>query len=254
MTRSSSSLGFEYFGQTLDTGYVKSLGADGGRCATATSATRRAVGSGSFVNINAVPNLPGGIVPQNQIDPGGQVLLNTFPAPNANPASTGGYNYVDNLLVDQNGWQGLARVDFNISDNTKLFVRYNVQRETQPFVIGLWWRNGERQLPYPSTISGKNRSDSVTASLTHVFNPTLTNETIFAAHLHQLPERDRRTERGLALGPRLPLPGRLRRQPRPDPVRGPGRLGQLRSDHLQPRRLRPDPVREEVADLGRRTT
>src|SRR5262249_49519883 len=61
-----------------------------------------------------------------------------------------------------------------------LFLRYNRQRETQPFVIGLWWRNGQNQVPYPSSISGKNRSDSVTASLTHVFDPTLTNETIFA--------------------------------------------------------------------------
>ena len=115
--------------------------------------------------------------------------------PNADPAVTGGYNYINNLLVDQNGWQGLARIDFNISDSTKMFVRYNLQRETQPFVIGLWWRNGERQVPYPSAISGQNMSDSVTVSLTHVFDPTLTNETIFGAHLHQLPEPVRRTRR-----------------------------------------------------------
>ncbi len=63
---------------------------------------------------------------------------------------TGGYNYVDNLLVDQPNRQFLARVDFNSSENTKMFVRYNLQRETQPWVIGLWWRNGERQVPYPS--------------------------------------------------------------------------------------------------------
>ena len=59
-------------------------------------------------------------------------------------------------------------------------------------MIGLWWRNGERQVPYPSTISAANASDSVTASLTHVFDPTLTNETIFGDDLHRLPERDRR--------------------------------------------------------------
>ncbi len=169
--------GFEYFGQSLDTGYVKSW--------VPTQAMRNgdfsdapSIGSGAMVN--TVPNFPGGIVPGNLIDPGGQALLNVFPMPNASPSVTGGYNYIDNLLIDQNGWQGLARVDFNVSDNTKLFLRYNIQRETQPFVIGLWWRNGENQVPYPSSISGKNRSDSVTASLTHVFNPTLTNETIFA--------------------------------------------------------------------------
>ncbi len=178
--------GFEYFGQKLDTGYVKSW--------VPTAAMRggdfnnaAAVGTGSFVNTGI--NLPGGIVPANQINPGGQALMNLFPNPNASPGTTGGYNYINNLLVDQNGWQGLARVDFNISDNTKLFVRYNIQRETQPFVIGLWWRNGERQLPYPSSISGKNRSDSVSASLTHVFNPTLTNETIFAVTYINFPNQ-----------------------------------------------------------------
>jgi hypothetical protein len=60
-----------------------------------------------------------------------------------------------------------------------MFVRYNLQRETQPWVVGLWWRNGERQVPYPSTLSAPNRSDSGTISLTHVFDPTLTSETIF---------------------------------------------------------------------------
>jgi hypothetical protein len=131
--------------------------------------------------VNTVPRgFPGGIIPTGQIDPGGQALLNVFPNPNANPAVTGGFNYVDNLLVDQNGWQGLARVDVNISDSTKMFMRYNIQREVQPFVIGLWWRNGQQQVPYPSRIEGQNRSDSGTISLTHVFNPTLTNETIFA--------------------------------------------------------------------------
>jgi Carboxypeptidase regulatory-like domain len=179
--------GFEYFGQRLDTGYVKSW--------VPTAAMRSgdfsnaaAAGSGSFVN--TPPNgFPGGIIPPNMINPGGQVLLNVFPMPNADPAVTGGYNYIDNLLVDQNGWQGLARVDVNVSDNTKLFLRYNIQRETQPFVIGLWWRNGARQVPYPSSISGKNRSDSVTASLTHVFNPTLTNETIFGVTYINFPNQ-----------------------------------------------------------------
>lgn len=170
-------LGYERFQQKLDTGFVKSW--------VPTSAMRNgdfsqaaSLGlSGGFVN--TVPNFPGGIVPPSQIDPGGRALLNVFPQPNADPRVTGGYNYVDNLVVDQNGTQLLGRVDVNISDNTKMFVRYNRQREVQPFVIGLWWRNGERQVPYPSSISAPNKSDSYTASLTHVFNPSLTNEVLF---------------------------------------------------------------------------
>jgi Carboxypeptidase regulatory-like domain len=169
--------GYEYYRQRLDTGFVKSW--------VPTAAMRNgdfsaapSVGNGGFVN--TVPSgFPGGIIPSNQIDPGGRALLNTLPLPNIDPAVSGGYNYVDNLLVDQPNHQFLTRIDFNISDNTKMFLRYNLQRETQPFVIGLWWRNGDRQVPYPTGVTAPNKSDSATVSLTHVFDPTLTSETIF---------------------------------------------------------------------------
>ena len=36
-----------------------------------------------------------------------------------------------------------------------------------------------QQVPYPTPMQGKNRSDSVTASLTHVFNSSMTNEFVF---------------------------------------------------------------------------
>lgn len=172
-------VGFEYLKQRLDTGFVKSW--------VPTAAMRngdfsQAADLGlSGDDVNRAPDgFDGGLIPPDLIDPGGRTLLNLYPQPNADPAQTGGFNYVDNLLLDQNGTQFLARLDFNVSESTKVFLRYNRQRENQPFVIGLWWRNGESQVPYPSSISGKNRSDSVTASLTHVFDPTLTNETIFA--------------------------------------------------------------------------
>ena len=95
-----------------------------------------------------------------------------------NPNATGGYNYVQAENFNQNNTQWMTRVDYNISDNTKLYLRYNLQRETQLFPVGLWWRNGG-QVPYPTPVQGKNRSDSVTASLTHVFSPTMTNEFVF---------------------------------------------------------------------------
>jgi hypothetical protein len=170
-------VGYEYYKQSLDTGFVKSW--------VPTQAMRNGdfsgaagVGSGGFVN-TPPSGFPNGVIPSSQIDPGGQVLLNTLPLPNIDPATSGGFNYVDNLLVDQPNHQFLTRIDFNLSDNTKMFVRYNLQRETQPFVIGLWWRNRADQVPYPTGISAANKSDSATVSLTHVFDPTLTTETIF---------------------------------------------------------------------------
>ena len=181
--------GYEHYFQTIDTGLL--------RATVPTEAMRNGDFSENqlskiegLVNGRAITQsgnpasrlkpeqFPGGIIPPSQIDPTGKALISLYPTPNADPNQSGGFNYVKQIVFDQNSFQWMSKVDYSISDNTKLFVRYNMQRETQQFPIGLWWRNGN-QVPYPTPILGKNKSDSVTASLTHVFNPTMTNEFIF---------------------------------------------------------------------------
>ncbi len=170
--------GFEYFYQVLDTGVLT---------ATVPTAAER---TGNFCNAPSgegiiytgksavIPKLPGGgcQMPANLIDPNMQSLMNLYPLPNT---QGNGFNYAQSEVFNQNNWQSTNRVDYNVSDNTKVFVRYNVQRETQPFPVGLWWRQTD-QVPYPTSVEGKNRSDSLTGTLTHVFSPTMTNETVFA--------------------------------------------------------------------------
>ena len=114
------------------------------------------------------------MIPQSQMDPNMMALMKLYPSANADPNATGGFNYVQSEIFNQNNTQWMSRVDYSISDNTKLFVRYNLQRETQQFPVGLWWRQSD-QVPYPTPVQGLNRSDSVTASLTHVFSPSMTN-------------------------------------------------------------------------------
>ncbi len=173
-------VGYEYMKQRLDTGIVRSY--------VPTAAMRNGDFSGAAglgLGGNGVGTVPtgydivNGVIPSGSIDPGGRAMVNLLPLPNVDPRIANGYNYQQQIPVDQNGTQLLARVDFNISDTTKLFVRYNRQRETQPFPIGLWWRNPD-QVPYPSAVTAPNVSDSGTISLTNVLSPTLTNEAIFA--------------------------------------------------------------------------
>ena len=130
------------------------------------------------LNAESLQKWPGGIIPASQLDPNMVALAKLYPAPNADPNTTGGFNFVQAPIFDQNNMQWMTRVDYNISDNTKLFVRYNLQRETQQFPVGLWWRQ-TNQVPYPTPVLGKNRSDSLSASLTHVFSPSMTNEFVF---------------------------------------------------------------------------
>ncbi|HWB95927.1 MAG TPA: carboxypeptidase-like regulatory domain-containing protein, partial [Bryobacteraceae bacterium] len=173
--------GYQYFYQVLDTGLLRAT------VPTANMLTGNFSPSevAKLGNITAsggppgqVTQFPGGIIPASRLDPNMVALSKLYPTPNADANITGGYNYVQAQTFNQNNVQWMSRVDYNISDYTKLFVRYNLQRETQQFPVGLWWRQTD-QVPYPSPIEGKNRSDSVTASLTHVFSPSMTNEFVF---------------------------------------------------------------------------
>ncbi|HWC96605.1 MAG TPA: carboxypeptidase-like regulatory domain-containing protein [Candidatus Sulfopaludibacter sp.] len=179
--------GFEYFYQVLDTGLLRATvptaGEIGGNFTAAEVAKEGNItasgGAPGQLNAAALALFPGGVMPANLIDKNMQALMRLYPAANADPNATGGFNYVQAETFNQNNTQWMSRVDYSISDNTKLFVRYNLQRETQQFPVGLWWRQTD-QVPYPTPVEGKNKSDSVTASLTHVFSPTMTNEFVFA--------------------------------------------------------------------------
>ena len=176
--------GYEYFNQTLDTGVLKATVPTAGQL-TGNFSPAEVAKEGNITASGGPPGqlkdtvkYPGGIIPASLIDKNMASLMKLYPQPNANPNATGGYNYVQAQTFNQNNIQWMSRVDYSISDNTKLFVRYNLQRETQLFPVGLWWRQ-TGQVPYPTSVEGKNKSDSVTASLTHVFNPTMTNEFVF---------------------------------------------------------------------------
>jgi hypothetical protein len=179
--------GFEYFYQVLDTGLLRATvptaGEIGGNFTAAEVAKEGNItasgGAPGQLNAAALALFPGGVIPANLIDKNMQALMRLYPSPNADANATGGFNYVQAETFNQNNTQWMSRVDYSISDNTKLFIRYNLQRETQQFPVGLWWRQTD-QVPYPTPVEGKNKSDSVTASLTHVFSPTMTNEFVFA--------------------------------------------------------------------------
>ncbi len=178
--------GFQYFYQVLDTGLLRGTVPTPGMVGGDFSPNELAK-LGNFTSANQPPSpinaknlalYPGGILPQSILDPNMQAMMRLLPKANADPNSNGGYNWVDDLHFNQNSFQSMSRVDYSFSDNTKLYVRYNGQREVQLFPIGLW-SSATNAAPYPSAVQGKNRSDSVTASLTHVFNTSMTNEAVF---------------------------------------------------------------------------
>jgi hypothetical protein len=186
--------GFEYFYQKLATSNINVVvPTQAMRNGDFSDATIAALGSatkvgGGFKAISAWKDVtgatvsaPGGIIPLSLIDKSGQALLNLLPMPNADPSTSGGYNYTGQVPFNQNGWQMVHRLDYSVSDSTKLFVRYYRQQELQVFPISMWGGAGAPTgVPWPSQIHGDNLSDSWAVNLTHVFTPTLTNELVGA--------------------------------------------------------------------------
>ncbi len=186
--------GFEYFHQTLDTGLLRATVPTAGEL-TGDFSPAEVNKEGVLTAANKVPGqlttaaqtaFGGTTIPACSgtpngacIDPNMLALAKLFPAPNATATTLSPYNYVQAEIFNQNTRQWAVRGDWNISDNTKVFVRYNYEREVQLFPVGLWWRNGD-QVPYPTAIAGKNKSDSWAGTITHVFSPTMTNETVMA--------------------------------------------------------------------------
>ena len=194
--------GFEYFFQTIDTGLLRatmpssselsnfdfspsSVNAEGGLNSSGNLVTASGKAPGQLTAAattafggTTIP-MCGGAPNGACVDPNMLALVKLFPKANIDPNTTQGYNYTQSEIFSQNNRQWVVRSDWNISDNTKVFVRYNYQREIQRFPVGLWWRQTD-QVPYPTAILGKNKSDSISGTLTHVFNPSMTNETILA--------------------------------------------------------------------------
>jgi len=127
---------------------------------------------------NSLGTITNGIIPPSLFDPRGVNQLKLYPMPNVDPGQNNGYNYIFNTTHSDNMWQIRPRIDWSINDNTKLFVSYNVQREVNHNNSTTWWGTGPA-VPYPSSQNLPNTSDSISANLTKVFSPTLTNELVF---------------------------------------------------------------------------
>jgi Carboxypeptidase regulatory-like domain/TonB-dependent Receptor Plug Domain len=105
----------------------------------------------------------------------GQVLVNSYPKPNyVDPNNR--YNYVLSQLEPQNRLDMKARVDYNISANTKAYVRVAREKEEVEGARGVWWGASEVALPSPNL--GTNVGRSVSGNVVSVLSPTMTNEAL----------------------------------------------------------------------------
>lgn len=143
---------------------------------------RQQVDPGSRFDVVPTDAMRQGIFPgldvRNRIDPVGQVLINLYPKANFVDPNGGRNNYVATGLQPINRNQQTLRLDYSISQDTKLFVRMAREAETNDFSRGLWWNPSAYELP--SHVQGTNLGRSIVTNLTSVINPTMTNEFVFS--------------------------------------------------------------------------
>lgn len=127
--------------------------------------------------------ITGGVLSSACLDPNGVALMTSYlpkpttsnGAPNAN-----GDNYVQDITQPMNMTQNMARVDFDYSDKTKLYVTYNRQHQTATWAAGMWANTiSSNTIPAPTPLIGGDLSDFVSANFMHVISPTMTSETRF---------------------------------------------------------------------------
>ena len=104
------------------------------------------------------------------------MLMNLYPASNYTDPNNR-YNYVFSKLEPQNRLQMVLRLDYNFTENTKMYVRLAQDGETMEKARGAWWNSSSYDLP--SSLTHENKGRSISANLTSVLSPTTTNEFLF---------------------------------------------------------------------------
>lgn len=114
------------------------------------------------------------VIPANRFFASGQAILNLYPA--ANVSGNPLFNYTSAISTQYPRREDILRVDYNITDRTRLSARYTNNAEKRllgygDFASGLNFPLSPISFPRP----GRNG----VLTLTHTFSPTLTNEFIF---------------------------------------------------------------------------
>ncbi len=126
---------------------------------------------GTNLSGNPVP-VPGNVIPQSRINPLGRAILAMFPNQNIdnNPLQ----NYQLQVNNKQPRSANVVKSDWNVSDNTRAYVRYTFDNGTQEDrTTGANWGNleGFTKRPRPDR--------ALTGNITRVFSPTTVLETLY---------------------------------------------------------------------------
>jgi hypothetical protein len=157
----------------------------------------------------------GNKIPLNRINVSGQKILqlfNRFENLPLNPTGVNAFRYNHNsqLSVSYPRRENSIRLDYNLTENTRAYVRYTRDSDQQVMPYGLGWTGGNNQIPFDNLIFKQAPAWNSTLNVTSALSPTLTNEFIFGASQNNLTldpsVPDAASYSGIGLNFALPFP------------------------------------------------
>ncbi len=139
--------------------------------------------------IGVTPGVPVGHIPAQFTAAGGYTpaqyaadLAKIWPTPNATPTSANGFsNFYQVVPGVHDGYMWRARLDYDLSEATKLYVSYQYGTDStleNGSGAHIYWTPGN-SIPFPGgSMQALQTTKILTGHLTHVFTPTLTNELV----------------------------------------------------------------------------
>ncbi len=140
----------------------------------------------------------------NRWDANGHKILKYLPLPNV--AGQNAYNFQPQVSAGYPRRQELARVDWNVNQKWKIFLRAILDEDTQEAPYGQW--ASATNIPL-GPVAFKQPGKAGIINVTTVLNPTLTNEFIFGPgrnRLTILPTTDGQNASKMGLDVRMPFP------------------------------------------------
>ncbi|MGA3370533.1 MAG: carboxypeptidase-like regulatory domain-containing protein [Terracidiphilus sp.] len=140
---------------------------------------------------NGLP-VTGGIL--NSINPAMLTFTKFYPTINRTPQPANGYvsdgyNWVQNVLATNNGFQIHSSVEDSLSDSLKLRVAYNWEKVNTEIPLNDIYYNPPSTIPYPAPLYSNGHSNWASVNLTKTFGASMTNELIAAGNFFEQPEQ-----------------------------------------------------------------
>ncbi len=158
---------------------------------------------------------PGNKIPAGRIDANGQKILSLFHQFENTPLGGAGngfrFNHNSQLSVSYPRRETSVRIDYNLTESTKAYVRYTRDADKQVMPYGLGWTGGNNQIPFDDLIFKQGPAWNGALNVTSALSSTLTNEFIFGASQNNLTldptDADKASYSGIGFNFALPFPG-----------------------------------------------